>query len=215
MFCYAYTALGDEQIKNIILLGPPCDYHAPGGTGWQNRMVSRQLKQVRKLTGWKVHGTGKRLWHTPGWANSLAFKMASPAGTVRGYTELLQRLDDRDFVAGHATHAAFLDDMVAYPGGVMQDIVQNLITDNVLAQGRLPLRECSATLADIKVNVLMVLGNKDPIVSPASSRRLLDLLVNANTEVLQVPGGHMSIVSGSQAPEAIWLEVADWLSPYS
>lgn len=215
MFSYAYAALGDPHVRNLVLLGPPCDYHAPGGVSFQNRLVSRQMKQLKRLTGWRIHASRPGLWHVPGWANALAFKLASPAGTLRGYGELLGRLDDRSLVAEHATHGAFLDDMVAYPGGVMQDIVQYLMTDNVLAQGRLPIADCPARLSDVKANVLIVVGDKDPIVTPAASRHLIGLMPQAQSELLEAPGGHMSIVSGSRAPQSIWMPVAAWLREHS
>jgi poly(3-hydroxyalkanoate) synthetase len=214
IFSYCYAALGDPDIANLVLLGPPCDYHAPGGVNWQNRLVAKQMRQLERV-GWNVHGTHPRWWRSPGWANSLAFKLASPAGTVRGYTDLLRNLHDRDFVTNHATHAAFLDDMVAYPGGVIQDVLQYLLTDNVLAAGRLPIRDCEASLKAVQQPVLMVLGKHDPIISPASSQQLRNLLGSTEIETLQVPGGHMSIVSGSQAPTSIWEPTAAWLAQRS
>lgn len=212
MMCYAYAALGDAEVDKLVLLGPPCDYHAPGRGTWQNRFLGSRLKAIEAATGWGVHGSPQALWHVPGWFNSLAFKTMSPTGTLRGYTELLRRLDDDDFVAAHATQGAFIDDMVAYPGGVTQDILQFLIADNVLALGRLPIADCDASLADVRAKVMVVVGDRDPIITPAASRRLLDLMPAAASELIEVPGGHMSIVSGSQAPELIWPRVADWLA---
>jgi polyhydroxyalkanoate synthase len=213
IFSYCYAALGDKNIDKLVLLGPPCDYHAPGPNSWQNRMIAMQLKVLQKTTGWKLHRSPSKLWHTPGWANSLGFKLMSPGGTLRGYMELATRMDDREFVASHATNAAFLDGMVAYPGGVMQDIFQFLISDNVLANGRLPIVNCEAHLRDIRCKILVVVGAKDPIVTPEASKRLIAQLKNAQCDLLEVPGGHMSIVSGSQAPSTIWPEVIRWLSP--
>ncbi|MDD3761729.1 MAG: alpha/beta fold hydrolase [Nevskiales bacterium] len=209
MLSYAYTALGDPDIDRLVLLGPPCDYHAKG---MQNRRLAAPLKTLQNTTGWGVHRSPRVLWHVPGWANALGFKLMSPGTTLRGYTQLLRRLDDREFVAAHATNAAFLDDMVAYPGGVMQDIVQYLVTDNVLAHGRLPIHGSPARLADIRTRVLMVIGDKDPIITPQASRRLIELMAHADCEMIEVPGGHMSIVSGSAAPTEIWPRVAAWLA---
>ena len=209
VFSYAYAALGDPDITRLVLIGPPCDYHAKG---MQNQRVARPLKALERRTGWRVHQTSQRLWHVPGWANALGFKLMSPGGTVQGYLELLRHLDDRDAVRAHATNAAFLDDMVAYPGGFMQDVLQFLVTDNLLAQGRLPIPGCTATLADIRARVLIVVGDKDPIITPHASRRLIDLMSGARCDMIEVPGGHMSIVSGSRAPLDIWPRVADWLA---
>lgn len=211
VFSYAYTALGDPDIDRLVLLGPPCDYHAPGPNAAQNRLIARQLKRVQKLTGWTVDRSRQSLWHVPGWANSLGFKLMSPGGTLRGYLELARRLEDREFVSGHATNAAFLDDMVSYPGGFMQDVLKFLITENVLARGQLPLRSTQATLENVRSKVLIVVGDKDPIITPKASRGLVKLMPRADCEILEVPGGHMSIVSGSKAPTTIWPKVVEWL----
>lgn len=212
IFSYCYAALGDPDIHRLILLGPPCDYHAGNGSGRQNRALSRQLARIQQRTGWHVHRSPRALWHTPGWANSLGFKLMSPQGTLNGLLQLMQRLDDADYVAAHATNAAFLNDMVAYPGGVTQDILRFLVGDNVLAQGRLPIRDCPARLDQIQADVLMVIGDKDPIITPQASRRLAELMPHANCNILQVPGGHMSIVSGRDAPDKIWTPIQHWLA---
>ncbi len=212
VFSYAYTAMGDKDIDRLVLLGPPCDYHAPGPNAAQNRLIAKQLKRVQKLTGWTIDRSEQTLWHIPGWANSLGFKLMSPGGTLRGYLELAKRLDDRDFVSAHATNAAFLDDMVSYPGGFMRDVLQFLITENVLARGKLPLPQSQATLENIHSKVLIVVGDNDPIITPKASKRLVELMTNANCEILEVPGGHMSIVSGRQAPIDIWPKVVQWLA---
>lgn len=212
VFAYAYTAMGDKDIDRLVLLGPPCDYHAPGPNAAQNRLIAKQLKRVQKLTGWTIDRSEQTLWHVPGWANSLGFKLMSPGGTLRGYLELAKRLDDRDFVSAHATNAAFLDDMVSYPGGFMRDVLQFLITENVLARGKLPLQQSQATLENIHSKVLIVVGDNDPIITPKASKRLVELMTNAECETLQVPGGHMSIVSGRQAPIDIWPKVVEWLA---
>lgn len=210
VFSYCYTALGDPDIDKLVLLGPPCDYHAAQG-GAQNRIMSRRIKAIESATGWKVHKSRRELWHVPGWVNALGFKLMSPGGTMKGYMELLQNLDDRAYVAAHATNAAFLDDMVAYPGGFMQDLVRFLITDNVLAQGRLPIRDCEAKLDSVHAKVLIVVGDKDPIITPTASKRLIELMSSAQCQLIEVPGGHMSIVSGSAAPKKIWPHVAKFL----
>lgn len=211
VFSYCYTALGDEHIDKLVLLGPPCDYHAAEG-GAQNRALSRRIRRIESLTGRHLHQSPRHLWHVPGWVNALGFKLMSPGGTVKGYLELLQNLDDRDYIAAHATNAAFLDDMVAYPGGFMQDLVRFLITDNVLAEGRLPIRDSDAHLESIRSKVLIVVGDKDPIITPTASKRLMDLMSNAECQLIEVPGGHMSIVSGSAAPKKIWPQVAAFLA---
>ncbi|MGJ8686007.1 MAG: alpha/beta fold hydrolase, partial [Spongiibacteraceae bacterium] len=66
-------------------------------------------------------------------------------------------------------------------------------------------------LRDIHAKVLIIVGDKDPIVTPSASKVWVDLMENADCDIREVPGGHMSIVSGSAAPVAIWPQVLAWL----
>ncbi len=209
------TAALDKDIINLALIGAPCDYHANGDIGKMYQRLARQLRWVEKRTGWRVHNSRKRWWRSPGWANSLAFKLTNPVGTMQGYAVLAGKLHDRQFVVSHATNSAFLEDMVAYPGGVIQDIIQYLWTDNVVASGKLPIANSTATLADVNANIINVTGEKDVIVTHACSHRMLELVSSEDTQKLPVPGGHMGILGGSVGPKHIWPAVADWLAARS
>ncbi len=214
LFSYCHAAQ-DPDIVNLALIGAPCDYHANGELGKQYQRIARQLRWVEKRTGWRVHNTRRRWWRSPGWANSLAFKLTNPAGTMKGYLELVARLHDREFVTSHATNSAFLEDMVAYPGGVIQDIIQFLWADNVLARGQLPIRDSSSSLNDIKAPILSVVGKTDVIVNKDCAGRLQEVAGSEDQTVLEVPGGHMGILGGSVGPRHIWPQVADWLAARS
>jgi len=215
LFAMSYTALGDPDIENLVLVGAPCDYHAAGELGPYSRRLAKQLSRLSHTTGLGVHKLPPRLLRSPGWANSLMFKLTSPMATLEGYGELLRNLHDREFVAAHATNAAFLDDMTAYPGAVSQDIIRHFWTDNCLLEGKLPLPGTRATLADVRANLLMVAGTNDPIVPVEATRPLLDLMSSTDKRLLTAPGGHMGILGGSRAPQHIWVPVADWLAARS
>lgn len=216
LFAYAYTAWsGDADIRNLVLVGAPCDYHDNGALGQQYQRISRVVRRLGRVPGLRPHATPARWWRAPGWLNSMLYKLTAPVASVRPYLDLLAELDDRDKVSAHATNAAFLDDMVAYPGGVIQDVVQHLWTDNVLAQGRLPIPGSDAQLSAVGANLLLVVGRGDPIVTPACAKALLRFVASADTEVLEVPGGHMAIVSGNQAPQTVWPQVGAWLAARS
>lgn len=216
LFAYAHAALSrDPDIVNLALIGAPCDYHANGTLGVQYQRLARQLRWLRERTGFRPHATPPRWWRSPGWANSLAFKLTNPVASLQGYFELLKNLGDREFVRDHATNGAFLDDMVAYPGGVIQDIVQYLWADNVLAKGRLPIRRCGAELRHLDANLLVVAGREDVIVTTACTHPILEHARSPDKTLLEVPGGHMGILGGSKAPQHIWPQVADWLAARS
>lgn len=216
LFSYGYAAYSrDPDIENIVLVGAPCDYHDNGPIGRQYQRLARVLKLVGKNPRLRPHASSPRWWRAPGWANSLLYKLMTPVSSIKPYVQLLGRLDDRQAVSDHATNGAFLDDMVAYPGGVIQDIVQYLWADNVLAHGRLPIPDCEARLNQIKANLLLIAGDNDPIVTQSCTQRLLAHVSSPDHSLTLVPGGHMAIVSGSQAPVKIWPLLADWLEARS
>lgn len=216
LFSLCHAALSqDPDIVNLALIGAPCDYHANGALGVQYQRLAVAMRWLQRRTGWQVHRTSPGRWRSPGWANSLAFKLTSPVASARSYLELLGNLGDHEFVSNHATNSAFLDDMVAYPGAVIQDVIQYLWTDNVLPKGRLPLADCEARFSSVTANTLLVSGRQDMIVTRACTAPIQALISSADVSLIEVPGGHTGILGGSQAARAIWPAVADWLAERS
>ncbi|MBQ0752865.1 MAG: alpha/beta fold hydrolase [Gammaproteobacteria bacterium] len=212
LFSYCAAALGDSNIINLALVGAPNDYHANGQLGVYYQKLSRRLRSIEKRFGWRVHNSRKRFFRAPGWGNALSFKLTNPIGSLQGYTALLKNLHDSDYVSAHATNAAFLDRMVAYPGAVVQDFIQHLWVDNVLAHGKLPMRDCQSDLSSINANILAIVGRQDIIVNRDCAEALLDQVSSSDKTLIEVDGGHMGIVSGSRAPAQSWTHIADWLA---
>ncbi|MAX56977.1 MAG: alpha/beta hydrolase [Alcanivoracaceae bacterium] len=212
LFSLCYTALGnDPDIRNLVLVGTPCDYHRNGALGAQYRRLSRQAKWIRSNTGLRIHDVPARLLRSPGWMNSLAFKLTNPVGSLQGYMNLVRNLHDREFVAAHATNGAFLDDMVAYPGGVIQDIVRYLWTDNVVAHGQLPMASSEGNLSRVTANILNITGGADPIVTRDCSLAMDTLVRSKDKTYLTIDGGHMGILGSSAAQTQSWGRIAEWL----
>ncbi|WP_290536325.1 alpha/beta fold hydrolase [Alcanivorax sp.] len=212
LFSLCYSALGqDPDIKNLVLVGAPTDYHRNGALGAQYRRVSRRAKWIRRNTGLRIHDVPAGLLRSPGWVNSLAFKLTNPVGSLQGYWNLVKNLHDRDFVSAHATNGAFLDDMVAYPGGVIQDIIRYLWTDNVVAHGQLPMEGTEGHLNQVTANVLNITGASDPIVTPECSQAMEPLIRSKDKTFITIEGGHMGILGSAAAQKQSWGKIADWL----
>ncbi|MFE8072328.1 alpha/beta fold hydrolase [Marinobacteraceae bacterium S3BR75-40.1] len=215
LFSYCAAALGDPDIANLVLVGAPCDYHANGRLGRYYQRLSRVLTGAENLMGFRIHDTRKRWWRSPGWANSLAFKLTNPVAHVQNFGALVRNLHDEDYVSNHATLNAFINGMLAYPGGVIQDTLAYLLKENVLARGQLPMEGGEGSLGRIRASVLLTCGRSDEIVTEDCAKALLDQVSSSDTKVLRVPGGHMGILSGSKAPAQIWPEWVEWLSERS
>ncbi|AOY89570.1 alpha/beta hydrolase [Marinobacter salinus] len=216
MFTLFYSALSqDQHVRNAIVLGSPIDSHASGILGLLNQRMADVAEFVRTRTGFRIHNVKPHWFHTPGWANTIGFKLTNPVASAMGYWELVVRLGDREFVTSHATTSAFLDRMVAYPGGIIQDTVVRVWIDNQLSRGEIQIGEDIARLENVNANLLAIAGSEDTLVTPDAANRVMDHVSSEDKTFRVVPGGHMGILAGSKAPKESWLELAEWLAERS
>lgn len=216
MLAYAYTAWSrDPDIRNLVLVGAPCDYHDNGVVGRQQHRIGRLVNRIGRLRALRPHTMPPRLWRSPGWFNSVMYKMTSPVASLKPHLELIRKLHDRELVAAHATNSAFLDDMVVYSGAIIQDVVQHLWANNVLGEGGRPIAGCDAKLSAIEASLLMLSGRIDQTVTASFSQALMKFIYSRDKTFVDVPGGHVAIVSDKQAPAEIWPLVVSWLESRS
>ena len=81
--------------------------------------------------------------------------------------------------------------MLAYPGGVMRDIILRFWIDNELSTGVVKFGEQTAYFKDIDCSVLAIGGDTDIIVTTEAVRPLMSLISSEDKEFKIVPGGHM------------------------
>jgi polyhydroxyalkanoate synthase len=212
--CYCGLAL-DDHIRNLVVLGSPVNAHASGQLGKLYQFISRRAEWVREHTGFRIHNLNPRLLYTPGWINTIGFKLTNPVGTVMGYWELLKKMGDRDFIVESATNASFMNRMVAYTGGIVQDMMVRIWIDNEMADGRMPVGDKVADLSRVTANLLAFAGKGDTMVTKDALVTLMELVGSSDRSFHVVPGGHMGILSGSKAPATVWQKTADWLAERS
>jgi polyhydroxyalkanoate synthase len=208
--CYA-GVMNDPHIRNLVVLGAPVNAHASGSLGKLYQFVSRRAEWVREHTGFRIHKLNPRLLYTPGWVNAVGFKLTNPIGTITGYWDLLKKMGDREFIVESATNATFLNRMVAYTGGIVQDMMVRIWIDNEMADGRMPVGDKVADLKQVTANLLAFAGKSDTMVTKDAVISLMDLVGSDDRSFHVVPGGHMGILSGSKAPQTVWKITADWL----
>lgn len=212
--CYAAMA-DDENIRNLVILGSHVDSHASGAIGQLYGQLNRAASVARRLTKFRVEHLHPQLFHSKGWMNALTFKLTNPIGSVAGYWELLMKLGDRKFIVDHATNSSFLDNMVDYPGGIVQDMFVRVWLRNELSHGHFRLGSRTIEFKNIKCPLLVIAGESDTLATPDAVRHILNICGSADQRFDLVPGGHMGIVSGSKAPATAWKKTADWLAQRS
>lgn len=216
LFCLMYAGVShDAHLRNIVTVASPIDTREGDIMGRLTAALMKPAEMVRKLTGFRVHNLAPERFTLPGWANSLAFKLTNPIGSITTYWDLVLRLWDRDFVESHTTTSAFLNNMLAYPGRLVQDMVVKFAIDNDLSRGSIELDGKAVRLDRIEASVLIFAGEADNLVTPDAARKSLDLVAAQDKRYVLAPGGHMGVLSGSKAQDAVWKVAADWLEARS
>jgi polyhydroxyalkanoate synthase len=177
--------------------------------------LMKPAELVRKLTSFRLHDLAPEKMTVPGWMNSLAFKLTNPVGSITTYWDLVLRLWDREFVESHTTTSSFLNNMLAYPGRLIQDMFVKFAIDNDLSRGTIEVGGKTAKFDRIESSVLVFAGETDNLVTPDAAKKSLDLVASSDTQYLVAPGGHMGVLSGAKAQKAVWEVAADWLDTRS
>lgn len=216
LFCLMYAGVShDPRLRNIVTVASPIDTREGDIMGRLTAALMKPAEMVRRLTGFRIHKLAPERFTLPGWANALAFKLTNPVGSVTTYWDLVLRLWDREFVESHTTTSSFLNNMLAYPGRLVQDMFVKFAIDNDLSRGSIELDGHTVEFGRITSSVLVFAGETDNLVTPDAAKKSLDLVASADKQYLVAPGGHMGVLSGAKAQAAVWAVAADWLETRS
>ena len=206
----------DPEVRNLVTVASPIDLRGGGFVAQTAQLINAPAQLVAKYTDLRLQMLDPRMFNVPPWMTTLAFKLTDPVGSVTTYWDLITRLADREFVESHSTTAAYLNNMLMYPGGVVRDMTSKMAIDNTLASGQIELASGEvADLTRIRANFLAYAGDRDTLVPPPIASRSVDLVASQDKSFRVAPGGHMGVILGSKAFRAVWQETADWLVPRS
>ena len=216
LFCLMHAGLRkDPRIVNIVTIASPIDLRGGGVVAGIGQVLNTPAKLLRKVTDFRLHSLDPATLHTPGWMTTLIFKLTDPVGSFTTYWDLLTRLWDREFVESHSTTSDYLNNMLIYPGGVLQDMLVHVAVDNKLADGRIEVGKKISRFRNITASVLVFGGESDALVPVAATQRVMDLVPTADKRFQVAPGGHMGVILGSKAQKTVWAQTADWLAKRS
>jgi poly(3-hydroxyalkanoate) synthetase len=213
VFALLYAAATqDPNIKNLIVLGTPIDSYKSGDIGAQMQKLAGAVNWIEHHTRFHPRNLSSKLIHTAGWMNALSFMVLDVNGTLKGHLNMLRQLDNRTAVASHATHGAFLNHMVDYPGGINRDMMIKVWLDNSLSTGQFKIGGKVAYLKDIHAATLVGAGRSDTMVTTAAVRPLTKLVGSDDVTFSAIPGGHVSMIGSEAAANEFWPELATWLA---
>lgn len=151
----------------------------------------------------------------PGSVIRESFKRRKPTSGLVNYANLWQNLWNDQYVEGYQAIGRFLSDHIDLPGAVFRQMVQQWVLDNGFVTDRLRFHGRRASLADVRCPVLAVVAERDDIAPPEAACAVVDVLPNAEVEVLRVDAGHVSLFAGRQAVKVVMPSVFTWIEHHS
>ena len=219
LLCLFYQGINkDKHIRNMVTIASPIDLETGKGVISMVNGVAQALtgpaQLVSNYTNLRLNTLDPSRLSLPDWATTIAFKLTDPVSSVTTYWDLVTHLWDREFVESHSTTSDYLNNMLRYPGGVVQDMAGGML-ENQLAGGKLQIRDKLAEIDTINTSFLVFAGERDSLVPPEVAERSVELVASNDKDFRVAPGGHMGVIIGSKAQGAVWKESADWLVPRS
>lgn len=191
----------DPDIAAIVTIGSPIDTAKMG-------VLSLLARHLHK----EIDAVSRRLGNVPGPLSSQVFKLMNPWKAATRHAEAFLHLYDQAWLDGFDALEAWTSNFVDYPGDAFRQLMDEFITGNKLKDGQLRLGDREVDLRRVTAPVLAFAGRSDNVVRPEAAEALLQAVGSADKTLLMAPGGHMAVLAGRSAPQAVWRPMAAWLA---
>jgi polyhydroxyalkanoate synthase len=195
-----FAARHPSLVSALVLLGTPIDFHRSGMlASW----TDRSLFDADLL----VDAYG----NMPPALMQSGFKLMNPLETWSKLITLWSDAADEDRVRHFVALEAWLDDNVAFPGGVYREYIRGLYQENALVRGAFTVGGTTVDLRRIEAPLLDVVALRDRICAPESSRALMTLVGAKDKRLVEFDTGHIGLTASRRSLKELWPTVATWL----
>jgi polyhydroxyalkanoate synthase len=195
-----HAALHPDFLNCLTLLAAPVDFD---NDSLLRLWASPEYLDVDKLVN--THG------NPPADLLKSTFMMLKPTKNLTKYVDLINNLDNEEFVSTFLAFDYWVNDVVSLPGETFRDFIKMLYQENRLIHNRLKLGRRAVKLNKLTTPVLNVVANHDDVVPRAASEALMNVIASQDKQLLAVNGGHHGISIGPSAVKIVWPHVAHWL----
>ncbi|MBI5532308.1 MAG: alpha/beta fold hydrolase [Deltaproteobacteria bacterium] len=190
----------DERVAALVTIGSPVDFDSLGVVTVAARMSAPGMDRLINLVG-----------NIPGSLSSFGFKLMSGPRTLTKYADLVVNLYNEDYVRRFDSINTWVNDMIPYPREAFRQMFKEVVTANKLLTNEMRFGDRRCDLKQVRCPLLAFAGTQDNLATPASTRQILDVVGSQDKTFLSVPGGHVGVVAGTQAPEHVWNPMVAWL----
>lgn len=143
------------------------------------------------------------------------FKLLKPTMDLSTGLNLWWNLWNDDYMKGYRALSKWANEYVAFPGEFFRQWVKEFYQENRMIRGDLRLGGRQVRLETIRCPIFVVGAKEDYIAPPACVRALIGAVGSRETEYVELPGGHISLIAGRGASVHCWPKVSGWLKSRS
>ena len=197
-----YTALNpDGPVKNLACFTTPIN---SDGMTLHKRWVTSSNFDIDRLVN--------ELGNIPSELINASMQALRPLQRNAGHLNLLNNVDNDEFVKAHLRFDRWAVDQLALPGEFARDWTNDFLRDNLFVQNKLELGGERVDFGKISVPFLHVAASFDHIIPEAASKDLIGMVESEDKEEIVVRGGHVSLVAGGNAIYRLWPKLDEWAS---
>ena len=100
-------------------------------------------------------------------------------------------------------------------GEVYKEIVNQVYKRNLLIVNKMKVAGKPVNLANVKMPILSIVGEKDDLVPPQASRAIINAVGSKDKKLIEFPTGHVGLCISKEVHEKLWPEVGLWLAQRS
>jgi len=200
-----YACGHEAPVRNLVMLAAPIDF------GEMGPMVAA-LGEGRLGPDELLDDTG----NVPADLLYSGFFMMAPTSVVAQHATLLENLWNDEFVRGFQAVDQWTRDQVPFPGGAVQQVVDDLVRRNVLISGSWRLGGREIDFTNTGASILNVMATNDRVVPRAASEPASRLVGRPERrEEMVVKGGHATFGTGRSAFTQTLPRLAEWTRSHS
>jgi polyhydroxyalkanoate synthase len=199
-FTAIFSALFGQYVRNLVQLSAPIDFHDGG-------LLAEWTRKERFNVDLVVDTLGAM----PTELMRASFRLLKPTAQIAQQITQAERFGDLDAVQDFLALFAWIDDDIPLLGEAYRKYIKDCYQENYLVQGKLVIDGRRVNLSQIECPLLTITAERDFICPPRSAAVLNDLVGSADTQLLNLPTGHISVLTGSQAAGQLWPQLGSWL----
>jgi polyhydroxyalkanoate synthase len=195
-----FAARHAARLRSLCLLGTPVEFRLSG-----------ELYNLTDRRRFDADLLMDVLGNMPPLMMQSGFKLLNPFDAVNKMISLLRDAGDADRVRHFVALESWLDDNVAFPGGVYREYIRALYQDDLLCKRTMRIAGKPVDLAKLTAPLLNVVALRDHICAPPASRALMPLVASTDKEVLEFDTGHIGLTTSRRSLAELWPRIADWM----